>query len=238
MSTSLVPASEMPFPFPLMHQCTLAGLLQTLLESSPIAVVALDANHQFSAANPAFHALFGYSAECLLASDFDSAITTPETRDGARQLSAAVMQGRRVSASAQRRRSDGQVIDLEITGIPLLEEGRLAGVYGLYRRSALGAASTRQDLRSISENIHTLQHSSEGRCTAGEQLNGVSAAAKLTGREQEVLRQLAHGKSSKNIASELRIGVRTVESHRASINQKCGFRSFADLIRFAVLSQG
>ncbi len=57
--------------------------------------------------------------------------------------------------------------------------------------------------------------------------------ADLTPREIEVLLFLVRGYTNKEIASELVISVRTVESHRAHIIQKTGFSTRAALVRFA-----
>ena len=59
---------------------------------------------------------------------------------------------------------------------------------------------------------------------------------RLTEREREVLKHLANGKSSKEIATEIGISVRTVESHRARLTQKLSMHSIAELVRFAVES--
>ncbi len=58
----------------------------------------------------------------------------------------------------------------------------------------------------------------------------------LTGREREVLGQLAAGASNKEAGRRLGIGTRTVEVHRARIMDKLGARNVADLMRI-VLSQ-
>ncbi len=55
----------------------------------------------------------------------------------------------------------------------------------------------------------------------------------LTKRELEVLSMVAHGHTSTKIAEELRIGRRTVESHRASMQSKLGVRNQAEVVRFA-----
>ena len=59
----------------------------------------------------------------------------------------------------------------------------------------------------------------------------------LTARELEVLRLVAGGRSNKQIATELGISRRTVESHRESLMRKLGIRTVAGLTRFA-LEQG
>lgn len=56
----------------------------------------------------------------------------------------------------------------------------------------------------------------------------------LTSREQTVLLQLAQGKSNKQVASELNISVRTVETHRKNIKRKLGISSTAGLTRYAL----
>ncbi len=56
----------------------------------------------------------------------------------------------------------------------------------------------------------------------------------LTDREREVLGWLARGLSSREVALELDISVRTVESHRANLMQKLGVKSVALLIQVAI----
>jgi two-component system nitrate/nitrite response regulator NarL len=61
--------------------------------------------------------------------------------------------------------------------------------------------------------------------------------AVLTAREREVLIHIADGLSNKEIASQLGVGVRTVETHRERIMKKLGIHSVAGLTKFAI-SQG
>ena len=56
----------------------------------------------------------------------------------------------------------------------------------------------------------------------------------LTGREQTILLQVAQGKSNKDVAAELEISVRTVETHRKNIKRKLGISSTAGLTRYAM----
>ncbi len=55
----------------------------------------------------------------------------------------------------------------------------------------------------------------------------------LSEREVEVLRCIALGMTNSEIAAQLFVSVRTVETHRAHIQQKLDIRSRADLVRFA-----
>ena len=56
----------------------------------------------------------------------------------------------------------------------------------------------------------------------------------LTDREKEVLQLLAEGRSNKEAATLLDIGVSTVETHRASLMQKLDLHSTADIVLYAV----
>lgn len=56
----------------------------------------------------------------------------------------------------------------------------------------------------------------------------------LSPREGEVLRCLAEGKTNKEIAAQLFIGVKTVETHRAQLMDKLQIRTVAGLTKFAV----
>jgi DNA-binding CsgD family transcriptional regulator len=56
----------------------------------------------------------------------------------------------------------------------------------------------------------------------------------LTDREKEILQLLAEGKSNKEAASILNIGVSTVETHRGNMMQKLGLHNTAELVLYAV----
>ena len=65
------------------------------------------------------------------------------------------------------------------------------------------------------------------------QPDGVQSPA-LTPRQLDVLRLIADGKRMKEIANELNISVRTVETHKQDLLQTLGLETTADLIKFAV----
>jgi len=62
-----------------------------------------------------------------------------------------------------------------------------------------------------------------------------SSAVALSMREREILRLIAQGKTSKEIAKELFISHRTVDNHRKHIMEKLNLRNIASLVRYAVL---
>jgi len=58
--------------------------------------------------------------------------------------------------------------------------------------------------------------------------------AQLTTREREVLVQIAEGRSNKEIADHLKIGVRTIETHRERIMRRLNIHSVAGLTKYAI----
>lgn len=56
----------------------------------------------------------------------------------------------------------------------------------------------------------------------------------LTGREKEVIKYFAEGKSYKDISEILFISPRTVETHRNHIMEKLGLANLPDLVKYAI----
>ena len=57
---------------------------------------------------------------------------------------------------------------------------------------------------------------------------------KLSPRQLEVLRLLAEGHATREIARRLTLSVKTVETHRAEIMRRLGIRDLAGLVRYAL----
>ena len=58
--------------------------------------------------------------------------------------------------------------------------------------------------------------------------------SELTSREMEVLQLIAEGKANKETASELGIGIKTVEKHREHLMEKLDIHDTAGLTRYAI----
>jgi two-component system response regulator NreC len=69
------------------------------------------------------------------------------------------------------------------------------------------------------------------------QVPGVASAllgTDLSEREIEVVQRIAHGYSNKEIAAQLNLSVKTVETYRARAMEKMGIDSRAELVRYAL----
>ena len=62
----------------------------------------------------------------------------------------------------------------------------------------------------------------------------LTSANPLTPRESEIVKLIAEGHTSKEIASTLVISEKTVERHRANVLEKLGMRDRVDLTRYAI----
>ena len=70
-----------------------------------------------------------------------------------------------------------------------------------------------------------------------KKLKGSREGDALSAREREVLRHVAQGYTNKEIAAQLAISVKTVETHKANLMAKLGLNTRAEVVRYA-LQQG
>jgi two-component system, chemotaxis family, CheB/CheR fusion protein len=92
---------------------------------------------------------------------------------------------------------------------------------------------SRRDLVDSIERAVSGATAGRGRDAAGDAI--MQKLTTLTERQKDVLDMVMAGAPSKNIASDLGIAQRTVESHRAQIMQKLGVRTIPDLVRAVLL---
>lgn len=62
----------------------------------------------------------------------------------------------------------------------------------------------------------------------------VAPTTRLTGRQHEVLGLIVDGLSTKEVAAELGISIKTAQTHRAKIMSKVGVRKASALVRYAI----
>jgi two-component system, NarL family, response regulator NreC len=113
-----------------------------------------------------------------------------------------------------------------------------------FAREALRAGATGYVLKEAAETelVQAVRLAAEGRTYLNPELGARLAAEPqvsdgppddLSARELEVLRLIALGHTNSEIAARLYLSVRTVESHRAHIQQKTGRTTRAALVSYA-----
>ena len=66
--------------------------------------------------------------------------------------------------------------------------------------------------------------------------SGGRASPGLTGRQTQILSLIARGQSSKEIARDLGLSIKTIETHRTQIMDRLDIRDLAGLVRYAIRS--
>jgi two-component system response regulator NreC len=114
-----------------------------------------------------------------------------------------------------------------------------------FARQALGAGALAYVLKEAADDelVTAVRRTAAGETYLNPQLGARMAAEPptapgppddLSEREVEVLRMIALGHTNAEIAAQLYLSIRTVESHRAHIQQKLRRSSRADLVRYAL----
>jgi len=112
-----------------------------------------------------------------------------------------------------------------------------------YARRALSAGALGYVLKDAAEEelIEAIRRATAGDTYLNPRLGARLAAAPgagppggLSARELEVLRMIALGHTNVEVAAGLHLSVRTVETHRAHIQQKLGLGARAELVRYAL----
>jgi len=105
---------------------------EDLVLNNPVAIVTLDTRHDIVSCNPAFEQLYGYRQDEVIGRNLDELISTATSRSEAIAITQHVLQEGAVRSIGRRRRKDGTLVDVEVLGVPVLVEGKLVGLMGLY----------------------------------------------------------------------------------------------------------
>lgn len=126
---------------------------------------------------------------------------------------------------------DTEIVVLTMQNEPAFARRALqAGVRGYVLKEAADAELVLAVRRAAAGDTY-LQPALGARLAAGAEAR---ASDELSERERDVLRLIALGHTNAEVAEHLYISIRTVESHRAHIQQKLRLSSRAELVRYAL----
>jgi len=126
---------------------------------------------------------------------------------------------------------DTEIVVLTMQNEPAFARRALqAGVRGYVLKEAADSELV-QAVRSAAAGDTYLQPALGARLAAS---SGSHNGDELSERERDVLRLIALGHTNAEVAEQLYISIRTVESHRAHIQQKLGLSTRAELVRYAL----
>ncbi|HEV2314243.1 MAG TPA: PAS domain S-box protein [Candidatus Acidoferrales bacterium] len=106
--------------------------LNTLIEASPLGIVAVDTEGRIKMCNSAFERLFQYVRAEVTGVNLNSLVTPRECREESAEFARRRQGGETVQATTQRRRNDGTLLDVELYGVPMRVGGEEVGTLVIY----------------------------------------------------------------------------------------------------------
>jgi len=146
------------------------------------------------------------------------------------------MTGLEAAARMRQRQSGARVVILSMhSGEEYVLQALRAGAVGYLLKDA-ATSELELALRSVMRGESWFSPAVSRQVVEGyvQRVGGEASADVLTARQREVLRLVAGGKSTKEIAYDLNLSVKTVETHRAQIMERLGIRDVAGLVRYAL----
>ena len=165
----------------------------------------------------------------LMVKDYPSAIAYLEDKAGGDcvlvDLRMPQMTGLELQKELNKRNSSVPLIVITGHGdVPMAVSAMRAGAFDFLEKPFDDDVLLDSIQRALAQGRKTYETQNESRAAA-------ALIAALTSREHEVLDHLVLGKSNKLIAHELGISPRTVETHRARLQEKLKARGLSDLVR-------
>jgi PAS domain S-box-containing protein len=145
------------------------------------------------------------------------------------------------SLECRLRRKDGRYRWVFKSGQPYRgKKGELLGFIGCCtdvtsQKHALDSLrQAREKHRSVLNNLKEAVGIIEDVLRTDEPGHAVRGDNRLTPRQREILHLIARGYATREIATQLHVSVKTVESHRAQLMQRLNIHDVASLTRFAI----
>ncbi|HEV8589039.1 MAG TPA: response regulator transcription factor [Pyrinomonadaceae bacterium] len=110
-----------------------------------------------------------------------------------------------------------------------------AGAAGFISKSA-AAAELKEAIETVMQGKTYVSTETAQRTLASQTDEPQALLQKLTARQKQILVMIAEGQSTKQIAGNLNISVKTVETHRAQLTERLNIHEVAGLVRFAIRS--
>lgn len=106
---------------------------EAMVLNSPVAIITANLDNQIMSWNPAAEALFGYTEAEVIGYNMNELLTaTPSLQTEAQYVTDRVMTGQVVQVITQRSRRDGSCVDVELFGVPVMIDGNMVAIFGIY----------------------------------------------------------------------------------------------------------
>jgi PAS domain S-box-containing protein len=181
-----------------------------IIDVHPAALIVVGADGRIATWNRTAAELLGYESEEAIGQDYESLLVPTDQADLRKRLVKQIANGESACFVAGRRHKDGTIIPVAV--VMDAGNGEASGTLYLSLRLASRMACL---------------------CDAPspDASRGVRA---LTTRQRQVLRFMAEGRSTRDIATRLNLSVKTIETHRGHLMSRLKLKSVAGLVRYAV----
>lgn len=192
--------------------------------------------------NLAWREFTGRKLEDSLGDGWLSAMHPEDAAAWPRQIHSAIAEKGSFSVECRLRRSDGRYRWLHKTGRPFFDEksGDLLGYIGCcmdvtgHKQALDGLRQASEKHRSVLSNLKAAVVVIEDYLRTEEPGVTHRHDDRLTPRQREILHLIARGYATREIAVQLHVSIKTVESHRAQLMQRLNIHDVAGLTRFAI----
>ncbi len=99
-------------------------LFETILQSSPVAIVTTDLQQQIVSWNPAAEQLFGYRAIEVIGQNIDQVVASNSHYTEAIGITETTLNGQPTHLLTQRPRKDGSLVDVALFAVPVMDEDK------------------------------------------------------------------------------------------------------------------
>jgi two-component system cell cycle sensor histidine kinase/response regulator CckA len=136
--------------------------LDQIFQASPDGLSVADSNHIVLWANETFVRMFGYSQAEVIGQELESLVVPLERQPESRWASEALAKGDQITLETQRRKKDGNLLDVRLSCAPMRLDGKICGFYAGYhdisdRRRVEALSSALYRVAEKSSSAHDLQ---------------------------------------------------------------------------------
>ncbi len=212
------------------------------LDWVPAIIWVSDAEGHCLLVNRAWREFTGRKLEDSKNEDWLSAMHPEDAAAWPDHIQRAIADKQSFSVECRLRRRDGRYRWLHKSGQPILDEksGALLGFIGCcmdvtsQKQALEGLRQASEKHRSVLANLKDAVVVIEDYLRTEEPGQNQRRDDRLTPRQREILHLIARGYATREIATQLHVSVKTVESHRAQLMQRLNIHDVAGLTRYAI----
>jgi len=221
---------------------TLSPDMIQALDWVPAIIWVSDAAGQCLLVNRAWREFTGRKLEDALGDGWLSAMHPEDAAVWPELIQRAIVDKEPFSVECRLRRRDGRYRLQHKTGTPYFDEtsGKFLGFIGCCM-DVTGHKQALEDLRQAGDKYRSVLTNLKDAVVVIEDYLRTEEPGqthrrddRLTPRQREILHLIARGYATREIATQLHVSVKTVESHRAQLMQRLNIHDVAGLTRYAI----